>query len=349
MSTQKRAIKQIAVGQGLDPDELLIGLWYADQKKYEYLKGVGSIVKEKEYRTVLHTAQNLRNGREVPVFAQNSKKKLVIIDFDFNRVGRKDVDREALLTKHEVLRIYEELVADLSEGTDPIEPAGVKDDTLLESAVFHPTTEFEGHFKYPTAESAAAALMYSLSHNHAFYNGNKRTAIVATLTFLDRHNIFLVCNEDELFRTSLLLADHKLVPEERQYMDSEIYALAEWIETCSRPITKGERPTTLRKLRHILSSFGCEILSTGKVTRNVPRRNIFGFSYSELLTSKKVLNHAIADGEEVDKGLIKSIREDLELNDANGVDSEAFYKLDNYTTSDFINKYRGLLRRLSKF
>ena len=33
--------------------------------------------------------------------------------------------------------------------------------------------------KYPTIEQKAAALLHSLIKNHAFHNGNKRTALVA--------------------------------------------------------------------------------------------------------------------------------------------------------------------------
>jgi len=56
---------------------------------------------------------------------------------------------------------------------------GVRDQALLESAVFRPQV---GYYLDVTEE--AAALMESLANNHPFLDGNKRVAFAATHTFL---------------------------------------------------------------------------------------------------------------------------------------------------------------------
>ena len=56
---------------------------------------------------------------------------------------------------------------------------GVRDAGLLESALFRPQT---GH--YADLIEEAAALWESISQNHPFTDGNKRTAFAATYTFL---------------------------------------------------------------------------------------------------------------------------------------------------------------------
>lgn len=62
--------------------------------------------------------------------------------------------------------------------------AGVRDFALLHSAVERPKATFGGVDLYPTLFTKAAALLHSLCLNHAFTDGNKRTAWGATKRFL---------------------------------------------------------------------------------------------------------------------------------------------------------------------
>lgn len=61
---------------------------------------------------------------------------------------------------------------------------GVRDFALLHSAVERPKASFMGKYLYPTLFAKAAALIQSLCMNHAFTDGNKRTAWGATKRFL---------------------------------------------------------------------------------------------------------------------------------------------------------------------
>jgi death-on-curing protein len=67
--------------------------------------------------------------------------------------------------------------------TDQIEryggSPGVRDPGQLEAALFRPQTGYYGDLI-----EEAAALWESLSQNHPFIDGNKRTAFAATYTFL---------------------------------------------------------------------------------------------------------------------------------------------------------------------
>ena len=77
------------------------------------------------------------------------------------------------LTVGEVLEIHRELI----ESYGGIQ--GLRDQRLLESAVFRPQTGY-----YQTIVEEAAALMESLANNHPFIDGNKRIAFAAAHTFL---------------------------------------------------------------------------------------------------------------------------------------------------------------------
>jgi death on curing protein len=66
----------------------------------------------------------------------------------------------------------------------PDESFSVRDLGLLESAVYQPQQTFSGELLNPTIYDQAAAYLFSIAKNHAFENGNKRTALQVTLSFL---------------------------------------------------------------------------------------------------------------------------------------------------------------------
>lgn len=89
------------------------------------------------------------------------------------------------LTIQEVIAINVAMIERYSKG----EQIGVKDTSLLESAVLRPQSSAFSEDAYPTIFSKAAALFESLGQNHPFHNANKRTAFTALLIFL-RYNGF---------------------------------------------------------------------------------------------------------------------------------------------------------------
>ena len=87
---------------------------------------------------------------------------------------------------------------------------GIRDPGLLEAALFRPQT---GH--YPTLIEEAAALWESLSQNHPFVDGNKRTAFAATYVFLAINGLDITATDDEaqdfvlgLYETSSVTFDN---------------------------------------------------------------------------------------------------------------------------------------------
>lgn len=91
-----------------------------------------------------------------------------------------------------VLAVHEELVRVFEEDNDPISPPGVKSPDLLESACARPRTALGDVEKYPSLAEKMAALFHSLTKNHAFHNGNKRTALVTLLSALQRNDQRLI-------------------------------------------------------------------------------------------------------------------------------------------------------------
>lgn len=62
---------------------------------------------------------------------------------------------------------------------------GLRDETLLESAVAAPQATMMGQPLLSDSIEIAAAYLFYLCRNHAFVDGNKRTALAACLVFLD--------------------------------------------------------------------------------------------------------------------------------------------------------------------
>ena len=61
---------------------------------------------------------------------------------------------------------------------------GVRDKNLLTSAVLAPQSTFGGRSPYADFVEIAAAYLFYICKNHAFLDGNKRTAMMATIVFL---------------------------------------------------------------------------------------------------------------------------------------------------------------------
>lgn len=85
-------------------------------------------------------------------------------------------------------------------------PLIVADEGLLQAAVARPRASVFGDDAYPTLWDKAAALLHSLAHNHAFVDGNKRTAWVSAWAFLRLNGIDLPDVYDVDFAERLVLA-----------------------------------------------------------------------------------------------------------------------------------------------
>lgn len=66
---------------------------------------------------------------------------------------------------------------------------GLREMTLLESAVAAPQASFSGQSPYEDIAELAAAYLFYLCRNHPFVDGNKRTALGACLVFLRLNGI----------------------------------------------------------------------------------------------------------------------------------------------------------------
>ncbi|MGH3765669.1 MAG: type II toxin-antitoxin system death-on-curing family toxin [Pseudonocardiaceae bacterium] len=94
-------------------------------------------------------------------------------------------------------------------------PVQVRDYGLLESALARPAATVFGADAYPTVHGKAAALLHSLSSNHALVDGNKRLAWTAAAVFLWINSYDLDAPEDAAFDLMIAVADGSLTDIEK--------------------------------------------------------------------------------------------------------------------------------------
>ena len=84
---------------------------------------------------------------------------------------------------------------------------GVRDMGLFESALAQPRAAFGGQYAHEGLYAMAAAYLYHIASNHPFVDGNKRTALLAALVFLDINGISVEHDSEQLYELTMGVAD----------------------------------------------------------------------------------------------------------------------------------------------
>jgi len=112
------------------------------------------------------------------------------------------------LTKEQIMRLHHDLI-ETHGGSN-----GVRDESLLESALAAPFQSFNGRSMLPTIQQKAVRLGYGLIMNHPFVDGNKRVGVHAMLTMLAMNGIELDYTQKELYEVILGVASSETSYEE---------------------------------------------------------------------------------------------------------------------------------------
>lgn len=86
---------------------------------------------------------------------------------------------------------------------------GMRDISLLSSAISIPRSTFDGYFLHDDLFEMAAAYIYHLCQNHPFVDGNKRVALVSGLVFLDFNEIVIDDPDGKLYPMMMRVASGK--------------------------------------------------------------------------------------------------------------------------------------------
>ncbi len=107
------------------------------------------------------------------------------------------------ITKDKVLLAYQLIVMETG-GT-----LGIRDESLLESAIEAPYQTFDGKELFPSKIEKAARLGYGLVSNHPFVDGNKRIGINIMLSFIKSSGIEICLSDSEITFLAMNIASGK--------------------------------------------------------------------------------------------------------------------------------------------
>lgn len=97
--------------------------------------------------------------------------------------------------------------------------AGIRDIGLLESAIMQPRQMSVYGENNPLV--LAATYCFNIIKNHPFTDGNKRSGILAMITFLDSNNIEIECSFEKLYQLALGVADSSIkLPEITKFLQN---------------------------------------------------------------------------------------------------------------------------------
>lgn len=103
---------------------------------------------------------------------------------------------------------------------------GIRDMGRLDAAIATQAQEVFGEELYPTLFLKAAALIRGIVGDHPFGDGNKRTAMLVGITFIEINNYAFLARKGELEDFAVQVAVEHLSIED----------IAAWLEQHSKPI-----------------------------------------------------------------------------------------------------------------
>jgi prophage maintenance system killer protein len=172
---------------------------------------------------LMKRTQDSLDSRQVLSVIERYSTALNLLDaYDHQSLQRPTGTNAAYVLSYEECRS----VIDRMRFGDESELFGKEKDNSFKGSIGNIYQSFGGQEIYPTLEEKAANLLYFVTKNHSFFDGNKRIAATIFLYFLDCNGILY----DE--QGNKLLDDHTLValtimiaescPEEREMMISVI-------------------------------------------------------------------------------------------------------------------------------
>lgn len=97
--------------------------------------------------------------------------------------------------------VIDEVFSEYEDGNkNKTQLRGIKDTNLFNSALYEPKQTFDKKELYSTILMKASCYLRSFSMNHPFFDGNKRTALLSTITFLEQNGYEVTADNEKMFK-----------------------------------------------------------------------------------------------------------------------------------------------------
>ncbi|MCQ2521680.1 MAG: virulence RhuM family protein [Lachnospiraceae bacterium] len=167
---------------------------------------------------IMKRTQNSLDSKQVLAVIEKYSEALDLLDaYDHQNMQRpKGNSATYILTYEECM----DVIASMRFG-DESDIFGKEKDDSFKGSIGNIYQSFARHDVYPSLEEKAAHLLYFVTKNHSFWDGNKRIAATMFLYFLDRNGVLFVDGEKTiddhtLVALTIMIAESK--PEEMEMM-----------------------------------------------------------------------------------------------------------------------------------
>lgn len=181
------------------------------------LRQLGEVV-----RLMQRTRDSL-DSKQVLTVIENYSKALDLLDaYDHQNMQRPAGEKAVYVLNYEECR---QIIDNMRFGNES-ELFGAEKDDSFKGSIGNIYQSFAGVEIYPSLQEKAANLLYLVTKNHSFLDGNKRIAAMMFLYFLDRNGILYDENGEKrlddhtLVALTIMIAESR--PEEKEMMISVI-------------------------------------------------------------------------------------------------------------------------------
>jgi len=172
-------------------------------------------------RIMKRTENSLDAKQVLSVIEKYSLALDLLDDYDHQTMKRPDGNKAVYILSYEECR---QVIDSMKFSTDSDLFGNEKDDSF-KGSIGNIYQSFAGQDIYPTLEEKAANLLYFITKNHSFSDGNKRIAATMFLYFLDKNGILFadgnkLIDDHTLVALTIMIAESK--PDEKEMMISVI-------------------------------------------------------------------------------------------------------------------------------
>lgn len=172
-------------------------------------------------RIMKRTENSLDAKQVLSVIEKYSLALDLLDDYDHQTMKRPDGNKTVYILSYEECR----QVIDSMKFSSDSDLFGNEKDDSFKGSIGNIYQSFAGQDIYPTLEEKAANLLYFITKNHSFSDGNKRIAATMFLYFLDKNGILFadgnkLIDDHTLVALTIMIAESK--PDEKEMMISVI-------------------------------------------------------------------------------------------------------------------------------
>ena len=167
---------------------------------------------------IMKRTENALDSKQVLTVIEKYSEALELLDsYDHQNMTRPKGNTSTYELTYEECR---EVIANMRFG-DESDLFGKEKDDSFKGSIGNIYQSFGGRDVYPTLEEKAAHLLYFVTKNHSFFDGNKRIAATMFLYFLDKNGVLFpngkkLIDDHTLVALTIMIAESK--PEEMEMM-----------------------------------------------------------------------------------------------------------------------------------